>query len=301
VPNHRFSLELIERYRNISIVLGYFNADIPVWTEFPLMSGSGDNAFHAPTFYCMMIQFRYQRTIQRDCAMNLAFSLYRLQTLDTQRQKISGRLTQIDATLAADEVIRACQEAKAAAEQSVRQAQSQVNDLANQSATKRIKLELNQNQLFGGKVRNPKDLQDLQAEAEFLRHTLQKLDDQQIESMLQLEAAQQVLQEAELAYQRCLSDKARESSLLLGEKHQLENELSGLDAQRQTLVQTLPADVVAHYETLLKTKAGKAVAAIIDETCEACGMTITPSDMQSARSPNVEVHCRTCGRILYKA
>jgi len=233
--------------------------------------------------------------------MNLAFSLYRLQMLDTQRQKISGRITQIDATLAEDEAIRACLEAKNIAEQALRKVQNDVNDLANQAGAKRMKLELNQNQLFGGKIRNPKDLQDLQAEAEFLRKALQNLDDQQIEAMLQLEAAQQTLKEAEQTYQSCLSDKASESSRLLGEKHQLESEHAGLDAQRQALIQTLPADVAAHYETLLKTKAGKAVAAIIDETCEACGMTITPADMQAARSPNTLVHCKTCGRILYKA
>jgi predicted nucleic acid-binding Zn-ribbon protein len=89
--------------------------------------------------------------------------------------------------------------------------------------------------------------------------------------------------------------------LLLGEKHQLENDLVGLNAQREALVQTLPADVLSQYESLLKTKAGKAVAMIVEDTCEACGMTISPVDMQAARSPNILAYCKTCGRILYKA
>jgi len=88
---------------------------------------------------------------------------------------------------------------------------------------------------------------------------------------------------------------------LLGEKHQQEQELAGLEAQRNALAQILPVEILAQYEGLLKTKAGKAVAAIVDESCEACGMTITPADMQAAHSPNLLVRCKTCGRILYKA
>ena len=34
------------------------------------------------------------------------FSLYRLQTIDTQRQKITQRIAQIEAELAADEAIK---------------------------------------------------------------------------------------------------------------------------------------------------------------------------------------------------
>lgn len=233
--------------------------------------------------------------------MNLSFSLYRLQTIDTKRQKIIQRIAQIEAELAADETIQACLKVKEQAEQELKQAQSKLFDVAHQDAAKRMKLELNQNQLFGGKIRNPKDLQDLQVEADFLRKSIQELEDQQIEVMLELEAAQLGLEQAEQAYQQCLSNKATQGALLLGEKHQLENDLAGLNAQREALIQSLPLDVITHYESLLKTKAGKAVAAIIEESCEACGMTISPADMQAARSPNILAHCKTCGRILYKA
>ena len=44
--------------------------------------------------------------------MNLSFSLYRLQTIDTQRQKITQRIAQIEAELAADEAIQACLKVK---------------------------------------------------------------------------------------------------------------------------------------------------------------------------------------------
>jgi len=123
----------------------------------------------------MMIQFRSEDLSVAREIMNLSFSLYRLQVLDTQRQKINQRLTQIDAILAADETIKASLKAKSEAEQAVKEIQSYLKDLGIQAATKRMKLELNQNQLFGGKVRNPKDLQDLQKEADFLKNQSKKL------------------------------------------------------------------------------------------------------------------------------
>jgi hypothetical protein len=109
--------------------------------------------------------------------MNLSFSLYRLQTIDTQRQKITQRIAQIEAELAADEAIQACLKVKEQAEKKLKQAQSKLRDVAQQVAAKRMKLELNQNQLFGGKIRNPKDLQDLQSEADFLGKSIQELED----------------------------------------------------------------------------------------------------------------------------
>ena len=58
--------------------------------------------------------------------MNLSFSLYRLQKIDTQRQKIIQRIAQIEAELAADEAIQACLKAKEQAEHELKQTHSKL-------------------------------------------------------------------------------------------------------------------------------------------------------------------------------
>ncbi|MFZ3071523.1 MAG: C4-type zinc ribbon domain-containing protein [Anaerolineaceae bacterium] len=233
--------------------------------------------------------------------MNLSFSLFRLQSLDTQRMQITKRLAGIEATLAADEAVRARLMAKNQTEEAKKQAQSSLNDLANQSATKRLKLELTQAQLFGGKIRNPKELQDLQAESEALKRTIAKLEDEQLDAMLTLESAQKDWQDAESEYQRCLDQKASDNSLLLGEKSRLETELPKLESQRQALVSTLPAEIIQQYQSLLKSKGGRALVEIVDECCEGCGVSIPPGDIQAARSSSKLIRCKNCGRFLYKA
>ncbi len=233
--------------------------------------------------------------------MNLSFSLYRLQMLDTQRLKIKRRLAAITETLAADESVRAKLELKTQAEQSLRKVQSDLNESNNQVASKKMKLELTQSQLFGGKVRNPKELQDLQAESEALRKTIAKMEDDLLDVMIRQESAQKSLQEAEKEYSRILDQKASENALLSGEKHNLELEKPRLDAQRQSLVAALPLDIAAEYQNLFRSKGGKAVSEIVDDACSACGASISPGDIQAARSPSTLVKCRTCGRYLYKS
>jgi predicted nucleic acid-binding Zn-ribbon protein len=130
----------------------------------------------------------------------------------------------------------------------------QVNQIAADTAEKRLKLELNQVQLFGGKIRNPKDLQDLQAESEALKRVLKKLEDAQFEALMAQEAAQKALTEAETNYQAAMNQKASENSILAGERGTLTDEMSKLNSQREALTQTLPAEIVTQYENLLKIK-----------------------------------------------
>ena len=150
--------------------------------------------------------------------MNLPFSLYRLQTIDTQRQKITRRLTQIEAILNADEFVKAKLQQKQLAAEELAGKQSQTNKIAAETSEKRLKLELNQVQLFGGKVRNPKELQDLQAESEALKRTIQKLEDAHFQALMEQEDAQKKLAEAEQAHQSAVNAKATENSLLAGER-----------------------------------------------------------------------------------
>ena len=232
--------------------------------------------------------------------MNLSFSLYRLQTLDTQRQKINKRLAQIEAALNADEEVRLKLQEKTQAEEELAARHHHLEQIEAETREKRLKLELNQVQLFGGKIRNPKELQDLQAESEALNRFIHKLEEMHFEALMEQETAQKALTEAENAHQTAVNQKISENALLAGERGTLTSEMGKLNSQREALIQTLPAEIVNQYDNLLRVKGGKAVAAIVDDGCEACGVEPSPRGMQAVRSPNALFRCKTCGRILYK-
>ena len=232
--------------------------------------------------------------------MNLSFNLYRLQVLDSKASQVKTRLAEIQAILASDSEIAAAQEAVDAARSALAAEQKKLRDLAQQHAAKKMKFDLNQSQLFGGKVRNPKELQDLQNEAEFLKNDMANLDEAQLTVMETQDLCQADLDAAETSLSETLKRKAGENSKLLGEKGKLEEELANLQAQRPSISSQLPAEAVEAYDALLTLKGGRAVAEVEDDSCTICGMRMTPAEAQAARSPKTLVRCRSCGRILYR-
>lgn len=232
--------------------------------------------------------------------MNTSFNLFRLQTQDTLRMKMNTRLKEIERIIASDvDVIRA-KERLSEAQSLNKSAEAVVNELANQVKEKKLKRELTQANLFSGKVRNPKELQDLQAESHALDRTIAKMEDEQLQAMLSLEETTEAVRLAEGELQTVLDRKASQNSLLIGEKHKIESEIPKVDAQRQALRKQLDEEVFTIYRNLLKSKSGRAVAEVKDDTCGACGVTVPPADIQAAKSPNIIVYCKNCGRILFK-
>ena len=233
--------------------------------------------------------------------MNIAFSVFRLQNLDTHINQIRTRINEIEKVLSQDAEVQQALAKLEQSEQAVKARRQELNQIVDQVEAKQLKLKLTQTQLFGGRIKNPKELQDLQQESEALKRYIAKLEDDQLLCMIAHEEAQEAQKQADLAYKQALGDKASQNANLLGEKTRWENELPGLLSQRDAILSSLDAKTLALYQGLLKTKNGRAVAEVIDGCCDTCGATLTPGELQSARSPSSILRCRTCGRILFKS
>ncbi len=232
--------------------------------------------------------------------MNTSFTLFRLQAQDTLRMKMNTRLKEIDRIIAADKEVSRANASLVEAQKINKSAESVLKGLLEQVKEKKLKRELTQSNLFSGKIRNPKELQDLQAETQALDRTIAKLEDEQLQAMMSLEETTKAMRDAEKELQQVLDRKASQNSLLIGEKHKIETEIPQVDAQRISLREQLDEATFTVYRNLLKSKTGRAVAEVLDDTCGACGVTVPPADIQAAKSPNVIAYCKNCGRILYK-
>lgn len=233
--------------------------------------------------------------------MNTAFTLFRLQAQDTLRMKMNTRLKEIDRIIAADKEVSQANARLEIAQGINKSSESVLKGILEQVREKKLKRELTQSNLFSGKVRNPKELQDLQAETQALDRTIAKLEEEQLQAMMTLEETTTALRQAETDLQKVMDRKASQSSLLIGEKHKIESEIPQVDAQRKALREQLDEPTFTVYRELLKNKAGRAVAEVNDDTCGACGVTVPPADIQAAKSPNKIAYCKNCGRILYKS
>ena len=237
-------------------------------------------------------------SIQR-LKMSQSFKLFRLQQIDSQLDRIRARLQEIEAALIEDLALRQAQqraqmadEALGAEQKLLRRAEENVHD-------QRIKIEQTEATLYGGKVRNPKELQDLQNETAALKRYLSVLEDRQLEVMMTVE-------QAEAAHQAALADLeevrelfARQHQDLAAERDVLLMDLARVEAERQAAASSIPAADISLYEKLRQQRRGIAVAKVTDKACSACGSTLNAALLHAARSPNQITRCDMCGRILY--
>jgi len=231
--------------------------------------------------------------------MSEVLNLYRLQQLDHQIDRITTRLIEIEKALSDDRRVQSAQKKLDIAQQNSQTKHAALKQIENSVEDQRLKRKLNQASLFGGKVKNPKVLQDLQMESEALARYISKLEDEQLEAMIASEAANEALNEAEKAFQQAKATTIEENASLLGEKTKLEDTLERLLREKEAFLQPIPPASLKMYENLRKTKRGTAIAAISDGGCSSCGQNLTPADLQSIRAANEIVFCPSCGRILF--
>jgi predicted nucleic acid-binding Zn-ribbon protein len=131
--------------------------------------------------------------------MNQTLSLYRLQQIDLQIDRLQARLHTIQAILDDDAEMRQLNEQTRtiealyqAAEEALKQAEADVQ-------SQHIKIEQTQSSLYGAKSHSPKELLDLQNDLASLKRHLVVLEDRQIEAMMASETAEADLQSAQQA------------------------------------------------------------------------------------------------------
>lgn len=231
--------------------------------------------------------------------MSLPFKLYRLQQLDSQLDQIKARLAEIDTQLADVAELREAEAQLERATALLDESRLRLKKAEQIGKEQSIKIEQTESSLYGGRVQNPKELQDLQNEALALRNFLSVLEDRQLEAMLQVEEAEQIQQAIQARLDELKDEKAKLSSQLSAEKSQLEKEQAQLNEERMTTVTGTPSENLELYDALRKQRRGLAVAQVADNACSACGTTLNASLLHAARSLTQLVRCSSCGRILY--
>ena len=229
--------------------------------------------------------------------MSATLHLYRLQQVDSQIDKVQNRLDEIQRII---EDSRELKLAKALVEknETVQQRTAKVLKKAeNDVQAQHIKIEQTEAMLYGGTVKNPKEVQDLQNKAESLKRHLSTLQDVQLEAMLVHEETNEALQHAEKALKELRAKLIQQNSELGGEQTVLNKDMDRLLKERDAALPDISADALAIYAKLRKQKNGFAVASVMDNGCSACGGTLTSAQQQKARTSLS--YCPTCKRIVY--
>jgi len=228
-----------------------------------------------------------------------ASSLYRLQELDLAMDRARARLAEIDRLLGGSAAVRSVRAADEQARAALQLGQAAVKEAEHSAAGQRAKLETAERSLYGGSVRNPKELQDLQADVESLKRHLALLEDRTLETMMALEELEGAGRRAAQALASAETAQRTEHASLAGEREQLLARTNTLQGEREAALAGVAERDLALYSRLRDSMGGNALALLRDGSCGACGVGLSAAECQTVRNSPEPVRCHQCGRILY--
>ncbi len=229
--------------------------------------------------------------------MSIAKQLYQLQEVDLELESVGQALSQIISQLGENQaVLRAQAELKLEHQrleelrQQQRSAEWEVDDLAN-------KLASDEEKLYSGKIKNPKELASLQHEVEGLKARRARLEDKALETMSQVELAETSVADKSSELERLEAGWQSQQQKLSGEMERLKAIASDLKQKWESLAADIDAKVVKFYRELRKQKV-TAVAKVEQGICRGCRISLSTAALQQVRGGS-PVQCSSCGRILF--
>ena len=153
--------------------------------------------------------------------------------------------------------------------------------------------------LYSGKVRNPRELEGMQQEVDYLRNHQRQAEDRLLEQSLAVEECQGALASAEERLGHMEEEWEAQQEELRRERETLQQELAALQARRGAMVVDIPASDLTLYQQLRKTRGGWAVSRVERGLCQGCRIALSIHQFQRARTSQEPVLCSSCGRILY--
>ena len=230
--------------------------------------------------------------------MSRSANLYALQQTDSEIDTRTARLAEINNLLGETEELASARQRLQRAGEALSQwrTQQRNQDLVLQDLERKRKS--SELELYSGKIRNPKELSDLQKEISSLNRRKGVIEDKLLEIMLSVEEGEAEESEADETLKQLEKEWEAEQVDLLAENEALENELADLSARRQFQVRAIPPADLRNYEHLRPRKRNLAVAILRGAECQGCMTSVSAARAKEARSDAL-AYCGTCGRILF--
>lgn len=154
--------------------------------------------------------------------------------------------------------------------------------------------------MYSGQITSEKELSAIRAELGSLKTRKGDLEDQLLEAMERREELESLVEELtgrrkELASQSEQLGEARDHAAT-----DIDAELAERNAERTSLAEALPADLLGFYDQLRQRKDGLAVAELHGRTCQGCRLELTATELEDVKeqAKGGMPRCEQCERIL---
>jgi predicted nucleic acid-binding Zn-ribbon protein len=229
--------------------------------------------------------------------MSLAKRVYELQQVELSIQGHIRQLGEMDLRIRHNDLFEQAEAGLKVAEIDRAGIEKQYKELDAEAETLRAQIRQITDKLYGGKIKNPKELVGYEQEAGMIKATLAKKDDVLLDMMEKLESGKVVIKKLKEAYKIANSAWESEKIELQVQVDVAKKELNELEKKRGELLTSIDKDALAAYEGV-KGRKGQAVVKVEQGRCLGCRVALSINELQRARG-NAIVTCGNCGRILY--
>ncbi len=146
-------------------------------------------------------------------------------------------------------------------------------------------------------VKTNQEYRALLDEVQFAEAEIRKVEDKILDGMLETEQRQKEIKSAEAELNARKAEVEQEKAQARAKTEEDQKQLATLAPRRNQLRGVIDADLLRHYDRLLKLR-GSAMAEAADEKCTACQVILRPQVFQDVRSDKI-LTCSSCNRILY--
>ena len=231
--------------------------------------------------------------------MSIAKQLYQLQEVDLELESNERALKQVTSQLGESQAVAGAK-AKLTLEsqhlEELKRQQQPVEWEIDDLDAKIVKVE---EELYSGRIKNPKELTSLQQEVDELKTRRDQIEDKALAIIEQVEVATTSAATINSELKRLETEWRSQQQQLSEEMKQLKAILSELNQKRQLLSAQIDPQAIDFYSGLRRQK-GIAVAKVEQGTCCGCRILLPTAELQRARTGDL-VQCGSCGRILFLA
>ena len=229
----------------------------------------------------------------------LAAQLFHLQSADLELDRLTAELQSVTHTLQGDATLKRLRVEYKAAQQQLQtglQAQKEA-EWALEDVNTRLRTQ--EERLFSGGVNSSKELQSLQNEVQRLRGQQSQQEEATLEVLDAAETLQEMAQRKYVALKQAEDMWEQQAASLITRRDQLEVRQQELRQKRKELSAGLEPEILLRYDAMRRTKQGRAVSKVEQNSCQWCRVILTPSELQHVRISQELQMCTNCGRILY--
>jgi hypothetical protein len=226
-------------------------------------------------------------------------ALYQLHKIDAAIASIRGQAAALDPGRRIQAELAKLNEQLTAERDEHTRLKAQLTDLEVQQKGIEEKLKKIDREVYGGKVVNPREIENLQKEIELLKRQTGVNDEGILKLWDLLPPAERKVEETAKKVEALKAELAVHREKVMKERAKLEQDFKAHSAQRPEAAKKVDPALLSRYESIRQKHEGLGMTTVDKNgMCSLCGTVLPRKNVEAAIEDHVVV-CEACHRILY--